>query len=380
MFFDQPGSHGGAEYSTKNIQSPIGFLGDRPPMICDHSHFRGYTPGRLPNAIPGRKRVPTVRFPILHALLAMLCLSLAAGPLRAQPVQLHPDSSGLELNGSIQLLEDEGGRLRIEDMADPAVQARFRPAAGRASVGQNPNPWWIRLDLQRSTDAPARWWLEIGAVTQLDLQLYSPDGRGGWQLRQSGEKVGFAEGRAHPYRRMLLPLPELTEAPRTFYLRSYDPAGDSFPLRVWQLGQLDHLAARENLGLGLIYGIITALLLYNLFIFVSLRDAAYCWYVLTTAGALLLIVSMSGHGFQYLWPEGPVPVWLDRITLPSLWGFCACRFTQTLLQTRLHVRWAHHLLSFACVCYMLAVVLDAFGQRGAAAWLIALLSLTSIPA
>ena len=321
-----------------------------------------------------------MRFPILHALLAMLCLSLAAGPLRAQPVQLHPDSSGLELNGSIQLLEDEGGRLRIEDMADPAVQARFRPAAGRASVGQNPNPWWIRLDLQRSTDAPARWWLEIGAVTQLDLQLYSPDGRGGWQLRQSGEKVGFAEGRDHPYRRMLLQLPDLTEAPQTFYLRSYDPAGNSFPLRVWQLGQLDHLAARENLGLGLIYGIITALLLYNLFIFVSLRDAAYCWYVLTTAGALLLIVSMSGHGFQYLWPEGPVPVWLDRITLPSLWGFCACRFTQTLLQTRLHVRWAHHLLSFACVCYMLAVVLDAFGQRGAAAWLIALLSLTSIPA
>ena len=102
--------------------------------------------------------------------------------------------------------------------------------------------------------------------------------------------------------------------------------------------------------------------------------------MLTTAGALLLIVSMSGHGFQYLWPGAPVPFWLDRITLPSLWGFCACRFTQTLLQTRVHVRWAHHLLSFACACYVIAVVLDGFGQRGTAAWLIALLSLTSIPA
>nr|WP_286674982.1 diguanylate cyclase [Pseudomonas subflava] len=308
-----------------------------------------------------------------------MCLGLAAG-LHAQPVQLQPGSSGQPLNDRIQLLEDVGGELRIKDMADPAVQQRFQPARGRASVGQNPNPWWIKLELQRTTDAPARWWLEIGAVTQLDLQLYTPDGRGGWALRQSGERVGFAEGRDHDYRRMLLQLPDLGETPQTFYLRSYDPAGNSFPLKVWQLDQLDHLASHENLGLGLIYGIIAALLLYNLFIFFTLRDSAYFWYVLTTAGALLLIVSMSGHGFQYLWPEGPVPFWLDRITLPSLWGFCACRFTQTLLQTRLHVRWAHHLLSFACVFYVVAVVLEAFGQRNLAAWIIALLSLTSIPA
>ncbi|WP_373389572.1 diguanylate cyclase domain-containing protein [Pseudomonas alcaligenes] len=307
-------------------------------------------------------------------------MAAVCGQLRAAPAILQAGDSGRELNGQIELLEDVGGRLSIADMADPAVQQRFQPARGRASVGQNPNPWWIKLQLQRDAQAPVRWWLEIGAVTQLDLQLYLPDGQGGWTLRQSGERVGFAEGRDHPYRRMVLALPELGTQPTTIYLRSLDPAGNSFPLRVWQLDELDHLASQENLGLGLIYGIIAALLLYNLFIFFSLRDKAYFWYVLTTAGALLMIVSMSGHGFQYLWPDGPVPFWLDRITLPSLWGFCACRFTQTLLQTRQHVRWAHHLLSFACACYVIAVTLEAFGQRNLAAWLIALLSLTSIPA
>ncbi len=314
------------------------------------------------------------------ALLLMLCLSVLGGPLQAAPIQLQADSSGQELNTNVQLLQDASGQLRIEDMADPAVQQRFEPAKGRASVGQNPNPWWIKLELQRGADAPANWWLEIGSVTQLDLQLYTPDGQGGWTLRQSGERVGFSEGRDHDYRRMLLELPELGSEPTTFYLRSFDPAGNSFPLKIWQKEDLDHLAAHENLGLGLIYGIIAALLLYNLFIFFSLRDAAYFWYVLTTAGALLMIVSMSGHGFQYLWPEGPVPFWLDRVTLPSLWGFCACRFTQTLLQTRVHVRWAHHLLTFACVFYVIAVGLEAFGLRNQAAWVIALLSLTSIPA
>jgi diguanylate cyclase (GGDEF)-like protein len=50
------------------------------------------------------------------------------------------------------------------------------------------------------------------------------------------------------------------------------------------------------------------------------------------------------------------------------------------MQTRTHVRWAHHLLSLACVCYVIAVALEGLGQRHTAAWIIALLSLTSIPA
>ena len=315
------------------------------------------------------------------ALSIVLMLSLAlASSLAQAAVELSAASSGASLNDRIELLEDVGAQLDIADMADPAVQRRFKPANGRASVGQSRNPWWIKLTLQRTSDAPSQWWLEVGSVTQLDLRLYLPGPNAQWQERQSGERVNHRAGRDHDFRHMLFKLPPLDQAPLTIYLRSYDPAGNSFPLRAWQLDHLTQASAEENLALGVVYGIIAALLLYNLFIFFSLRDSAYFWYVLTTAGALLMILSMSGHGFQYLWPDNPVPFWLDRITLPSIWGFCACRFTQCLMQTRSHVRWAHHLLSFACVCYVIAVALEGLGQRHTAAWIIALLSLTSIPA
>ncbi len=314
-------------------------------------------------------------------LRSLALFALLVGMLPAHATyRIDATSSGAALNDSIELLEDVGGQLSIDDMADPAVQQRFAAANGRATVGQSPNPWWIKLTLQRSADAPAQWWLAVNAVTQLDLRLYVPTPTGGWQERRSGERVDYRTGRDHDSRHMLFRLPPLEQAPLTLYLRSHDPAGNSFPLRLWQLQHLSDTAAVENLALGVVYGVIAALLLYNLFIFFSLRDSAYFWYVLTTGAALLMILSMSGHGFQYLWPNAPVPFWLDRITLPSLWGFCACRFTQVLLQTRTHVRWAHHLLSFALVCYGLAITLEAFGQRHLAAWIIALLSLTSIPA
>ena len=315
-----------------------------------------------------------------YALLLVLMLGLSTSGLAQASVILTDASSGMRLNAHIELLEDDQGTLTIEDVAAPELQPRFQPANGRASVGQSLNPWWIKLTLQRDMHAPARWVLEVGSVTQLDLQLYQPDGRGGWRVRQSGERVAFSENRDHPYRRMVFDLAALGEQPTTFYLRAFDPAGNSFPLRIWQLDDLTQLAARENLGLGAIYGVVFALLLYNLFILISLRDKAYFWYVLTTAFALLFIMSMTGHGAQYLWPNHAVPAWLDRITLPSLWGLFASRFTQTLLQTHVHVRWAHHLLNMACVIYLIAIALTLFDQRHMAAWAIALLSLTSIPA
>jgi diguanylate cyclase (GGDEF)-like protein len=320
-----------------------------------------------------------VRRSIPHALLLMLCLSLFGAPLHAA-VQLHADSSGQPLNGQIELLEDPGARLGIGDLTSPAVQKRFLPANGRASVGQSSNPWWIKITLQRDVAAPALWWLEVASVTLKDLRLYLPDGLGGWHERQSGEATSFAAGRDYPYRRMLLRLPELHEQALTIYLRTYDPAGNSFPLKVWQLDELRDLISEENLLFGLIYGVILAMLMYNLFIFCSLRDNAYFWYVLTTTGALLMILAMTGHGFQYLWPNGPVPFWLDRISIPALWGFSACRFTQTLLQTRRSVPWAHHLLTFACTLYVVAVICNALGLRAVGAWVFVALSLTAIPA
>ena len=209
------------------------------------------------------------------ALSIVLMLSLAlASSLAQAAVELSAASSGASLNDRIELLEDVGAQLDIADMADPAVQRRFKPANGRASVGQSRNPWWIKLTLQRKSDAPSQWWLEVGSVTQLDLRLYLPGPNAQWQERQSGERVNHRAGRDHDFRHMLFKLPPLDQAPLTIYLRSYDPAGNSFPLRAWQLDHLTQASAEENLALGVVYGIIAALLLYNLFIFFSLRDSA----------------------------------------------------------------------------------------------------------
>lgn len=310
--------------------------------------------------------------------LIMLVLALAS-TLSHATVALTPSSSGTSLNRHIELLEDVGGQLSIADMTAPEVQSRFQPAAGRTSVGQSRNPWWIKVSLRRTSEASTQWWLEVGAVTLLDLQVFLPTADDQWQRRQAGERVDFAEGRDHNYRRAVFRLPLLDEQPQIFYLRTYDPAGNSFPLRIWQLHDLEQLAKREHLIFGLIYGVILALLLYNLFILLALRDAAYLWYVLTMAASLVFITSMSGHGFQYLWPSSAVPIWLDRITLPILVSLGILRFAQVLLSTRTSLRIAHHLLNGCIGLYLLALVTNLAGYRSETSVLIGLIPIISVP-
>ena len=319
-----------------------------------------------------------MRWPFIQALLAG-CLLMFAAQAPAALLSLDSEHSGKTLNGHIELFEDIGGQLQIGDILQEDVQQRFVPAAGRASVGQSPNPWWIKLQLQAGQTVPQEWWLEAGGANLLDLRLYLPDGQGNWSERRSAEAVPFSEGRDYDYRRSVFRLPP-AQAGLTLYLRSYDPAGNAFPMRIWQLPDLQQQHIDENLLSGIIYGVIIALLLYNLFIFISLRDSTYLWYVFTTAFGLLFILGATGHGFQYLWPEQAVPVWLHRITVPSLWSFCVSMFTIKLLQTRQHVPRLHYLLLAGAVGYGFAVACGLLGWTMAGAKILNVLTFTSIPA
>ncbi|MNZ59608.1 putative diguanylate cyclase YcdT [compost metagenome] len=308
----------------------------------------------------------------------VLILMLLAGFAMAGGVDLTDNASGVWLNQRMDLLEDPSGQLGIGDVRQPPIAERFRPAHGRASVGLSPHPWWQRIDVVRAGRSSGSWWLEVDAVNLRDLRIYLPDAQGNYREHLSGEQMAFLAGRDSPYRRPVFRLPDGV-GPLRIYARTFDPAGNTFPMRIWSQEGLQEHRIQANLLLGIVYGLIGALLLYNLQLLLYLRDRAYFWYVLTTASALLFSLGMSGHGFEYLWPDNPVPWWLDRITLPALSALCLAAFTQTLLQTRRHVPWAQWLLYLACLFYIAAIGMNAFGFRGPAAQLLVLAVLGNVP-
>src|SRR3546814_16534946 len=73
------------------------------------------------------------------------------------------------------------------------------------------------------------------------------------------------------------------------------------------------MAHNAQLGLGIYYGVLLGLLLYNLIPWLALREANHLWYVLHLSGIGLLSACIYGLAFEWLWPKSP---WLANQAVP----------------------------------------------------------------
>lgn len=91
------------------------------------------------------------------------------------------------------------------------------------------------------------------------------------------------------------------------YLLRVDKHGESLQLYAEVLpDELFHRKAmNENLITGLLWGIIALVLVFGCFLFITVREKLYLYYVLYILTGSLWIIADKGYGYQYLWPDLP---------------------------------------------------------------------------
>ena len=276
-------------------------------------------------------------------ILFLLLLSPLAGA-----VSFDEHTSRLPLGHSIDVFEDVRGTADIADITSAALADSFRRHDRDVlNAGYSRSVFWIRLDLdyrpQESQD-PAPWLLEL-AYPPLDrLDLYLPGADGKYQLAQrTGDTLPFAS-RPISLTNYLFDLKLAPGKPLRVYLRLESQGSIQAPLTLWS-----PKAYMENLPgnvyvLGIIYGVLVVMLVYNLFIFVSVRDTSYLYYILYIASFGLYQVSVNGAGIEYFWPNSP---WWANAATPFLIGSASlfgCQFARSFLHTREHSPWVDRTL------------------------------------
>ncbi|MFI8738627.1 hybrid sensor histidine kinase/response regulator [Ectopseudomonas toyotomiensis] len=260
----------------------------------------------------------------------------------------------LPLGQSMYVFEDVRGDASIDDIASPAVQGSFRlhdkPVL---NAGYSRSVFWLRLDLHylpREAQGDRNWLLELAYPPLDHLELYLPDEAGGFALAQrTGDSLPFdtRQIRQHNY------LFELNLEPnqnKRIYLRLESQGSIQAPLTLWAPNAyLEEQPARIYV-LGIIYGVLLVMLVYNLFIFLSVRDTSYLYYILYIASFGLYQVSVNGAGIEYFWPNNP---WWANAATPFLIGSAAlfgCQFARSFLHTGEHSPWVDRLLLLLMAC------------------------------
>ncbi len=275
---------------------------------------------------------------MLQNCLCVLLLCMGAPALANGVLQLDADAPGQRAARHIELLEDPSRILGLNDVQNPEYAERFRPpplAGSDINLGYSKSAYWLRLSVRAPSDETFRTWLlELGFPALDQVSAYIVDAEG-WQVYQTGDLQSFDQ-RPYPHRHFVFPMRLAPGQQSTIYLRVESQGTLTLPVMVWSESALLVYSQSAYGMLALYYGMLLALALYNLLLFLSLRDPAYLAYVLFIVSMAIGQISLNGLGNQYLWPDWPA--W-GNVALPV--GFALCGAFGAWF-TRLFLRTAHH--------------------------------------
>lgn len=292
--------------------------------------------------------------------LLLLIVSLVFSSL-VGAVTFDEQMRTLPLGQSMYVFEDVRGDASIDDVASPAVQGSFRlhdkPVL---NAGYSRSVFWLRLDLHyapRQAQGDRNWLLELAYPPLDHLELYLPDEAGGFALAQrTGDSLPF-DTRQIRQNNYLFELNLEPNQNKRIYLRLESQGSIQAPLTLWAPNAyLEEQPARIYV-LGIIYGVLLVMLVYNLFIFLSVRDTSYLYYILYIASFGLYQVSVNGAGIEYFWPNSP---WWANAATPFLIGSAAlfgCQFARSFLHTGEHSPWVDRLLLLLMACGAVVMIL-----------------------
>ncbi|UUY10076.1 response regulator [Pseudomonas sp. J452] len=297
----------------------------------------------------------------------LLCLL----PALAGAVEFDETTTRLPLGATMHVFEDVRGDASIVDVASPALQGSFRQHRQAVlNAGYSRSVFWLRLDLQyspRSASGAAHpWYLELAYPPLDHLELYLPDAAGGYRLAQrTGDALPFSS-RQIKQNNYLFELDLPPGQSQRIYLRLESQGSMQAPLTLWSPQAYLEYQPKRIYVLGIIYGVLLVMLIYNLFIYLSVRDTSYLYYILYIASFGLYQVSVNGAGIEYFWPDSP---WWANAATPFLIGsaaFFGCQFARSFLHTAEHSPWVDRLLLLLMACGALVMALALTASYGVA--------------
>jgi hypothetical protein len=193
--------------------------------------------------------------------------------------------------------------------------------------------YWIRLPIRHTGTSKKVWLLEFYDQTIDHLEVFVPQENGGYERIEMGDTESFSQRKLmHKNFEVLLDMRSDTVMYYYFKVKSHTFADIRIAFR--SVNRFVYYALNEYFLFGMFYGMIIIISLYNLLVYLAIREIKNIYYIMYILSVAAYAMSYDGIGFQYLWPDYPeLNNYATGITLFSviLWGLI---FTRRFLSTR----------------------------------------------
>ncbi len=237
--------------------------------------------------------------------------------------------------------EPGGSAGAPEDWNHPGQRATSSPSARRPS-----------------TEGDRRELLEVAYPPLDDIAVYMPMGEDRLLTYRAGDGLVFSD-RVVRHRNYLFPIPVAAHGP--FQLRIDSESSLIVPVAIWTQEAFSESDRFRLLLQGFFFGAAAIIAAYNFFLFLTLREPSYLFYVLHVSLSGFYYFIWGGFALEWLWPDLPVVNNRSNPVVVGLASAAGFLFARSLLSTRTLIPRLDRVIELVILLCLTCVALGATG-------------------
>jgi len=298
-------------------------------------------------------------------IVLLVCNILSAGVLihaQNEGFTITPSTKRATLGKHVEIFEDPSGVLNLEDILSNDIQAQFvQSNQEEPGFGFTSSAYWVKLRIINNLDQEFSWYLELGYPLIDYIDLYQHDKYGKYSVIKTGDKLSF-DTRMYDHRNFIFDLTQQANSTITYYIHLKSGSSMNFPLYLWTEKELVEEITLNQLLLGIFFGAIVIMVIYNFFLFIGFRDWSYLYLLFFILFWGLAQSAIDGLAYQYLWKNWN---WWANINIPFFIYatlIASTHFCRSLLDTRKSIPLFDKILRIELLIYFTGLVLSLFIQ------------------
>lgn len=296
----------------------------------------------------------------LYTLFLLLFFTIYS---KASPVEdsiiFDNEHSISSIGDQVQILTDKTNTLSFDEV----VKSKdFKQSTEKVpNLGITENTYWIKFTVKNNTES-RRILLQLQYPIIDEVEFYSPN-------IETKQYDKILTGEIYPFKNrevnnqnylFYLDIPQ--HQVYTYYMKVKSGEQIQLPLLLGAQKPIFEDLIQKDLVFGLYIGIILVMAIYNLFVYFTVRDKSYIYYVSYIVFVGLTQAVLQGYGFKYLWPNSKWLVLQSTFLVPVFNGWTAIAFVKHFLNTKETFKLGNKILNWIFVFYTLCLVLSLMNE------------------
>jgi len=220
-----------------------------------------------------------------------------------EPLQIDESQDEVILSmKELYSYEDESNQFTFADVKDPSFQSNFtRKPTFEPDDYERKSTYWVKLNFELP-EYDGNYILEFYDQTIDSINVFIRQDNGVYRKYNLGDAYPFSS-KSIKHKNFDLTLDANSEYEAYIQVRNSQYA--DIRIAIKRIDRFIQYSLNEYILYGIFYGMIIIISLYNLLIYLAIREIKYTYYTFYILSVGFYALCIDGVAYQYLWPEQP---------------------------------------------------------------------------